>query len=168
MSIFHVVWVTHNSRVSERMVTFGVKRGEPVVLDDKTEVEVSSYILQVVKENQLIVLAYNICRNHVHMIIASLLAELDSIVAKLKGKSTFLFKKARSITDVYHLWAQKYHANEITNDRQLEQVMNYVIHNRQKHNLPVNKGLQPLASQMVTSLSKLFEQKQTMRARSEV
>ncbi len=37
-----------------------------------------------------------------------------------------------------------------------------------KHNLPVNKGLQPLASQMVTSLSKLFEQKQTMRARSEI
>jgi REP element-mobilizing transposase RayT len=158
MSIFHVVWVTHNSRVSERMVTFGVKRGEPIVLNNALEVEVSSYILQIVKENQIIVLAYNICRDHVHMIIACLLAELDSIVSKLKGKSTFLFKKARAITDVYHLWAQKYHKSEILSDKQLEQAMSYVIHNRQKHNLPVNKWLQPLAAEMVTALSKVLSQ----------
>jgi REP element-mobilizing transposase RayT len=168
VSVFHIVWVTHNSRISERMVTFGVKRGEPIILDDETEVEVSAYILQTVKENQIIVLAYNICRDHIHMIIACLLAELDGIVAKLKGKSSFLFKKARAVTDINHLWAQKYHKNEIKTDNQFEQVMNYVIHNRQKHNLPVNKGLQPLASQMVTSLSKLFEQKQIMQAGSEV
>lgn len=140
------------------MVTFSVKRGEPIILDDALEVEVSSYILQVVKEYQVIVLAYNICQNHVHMIIACLLADLDGIVAKLKGKSSVLFKKARVITDVYHLWAQKYHKSEIVNDKQLEQVINYVIHNRQKHNLPPNKGLQPLAAQMVTALSKVLNQ----------
>jgi REP element-mobilizing transposase RayT len=160
MNIFHVVWVTHNSRISERMVTFGVKRGEPVSLSNDLECEVSSYILQIAQENRVTVLAYNICRDHVHMIIVCLLAELATIVAKLKGKSSVLFKKARAIEGAYHLWAQKYYASEILNDKQLEKVMNYIIYNRQKHNLPVNKGLQPLVSQMVTLLSNIFNQEE--------
>jgi REP element-mobilizing transposase RayT len=163
MNIYHVTGSTHNSRVSERMVTYRVSCGKPVLFDDVLECEVTNYITHVVKENNLKVLAYNICLDHVHMILACESGELSSNVAKLKGKSAFLFKKAREIKDVVHLWGQKFHAEEIRSETQLEKTMNYATYNRQKHELPVNNGLQPLVLQMVTSLSKAFSQEEKIK-----
>jgi REP element-mobilizing transposase RayT len=156
MNVYHVTWSTHNSRVSERMVTYRVKRGEPMLLDDDLELEVTGYIVQIVKENNLQVLAYNICRDHVHMILVCDSNDLNTIVGKLKGKSGFLFKKARNITDTFHLWGQKYHAEEITSEVQLEKTMNYVKFNRGKHGLSFNKGIHPLVTAMTTPVDNLF------------
>jgi REP element-mobilizing transposase RayT len=161
MSIHHVTWSTHNSRVSERMVTYRVKRGEPMLLDETLELEVTGYIAQIVKENAMKVLAYNICQDHVHLILVCNEDELSKHVSKLKGKSAFLFKKARSITDPIHLWGQKFHVEEIKGEVQLEKTINYVNSNREKHRLPVSKGLQPLVTTMTTSVDKAFEIKQT-------
>jgi REP element-mobilizing transposase RayT len=161
MNAYHVTWSTHNSRVSERMVTYRVKRGEPILLDDALELEVTSYIAQIVKENTMKVLAYNICQDHVHMILVCTEDELSEHVSKLKGKSAFLFKKARDITDPIHLWGQKFHAEEIKTEVQLEKTMNYVNSNREKHSLPVGKGLHPLVTVMITPVEKLFESTKT-------
>jgi REP element-mobilizing transposase RayT len=156
MSIYHLTWSTHNSRVSERMVTYNVKRGEPLILDDELELEVTRYIGHIVKENNLQVLAYNICRDHVHMILVCDSSDLNSIVGKLKGKSGFLFKKAHNITDTFHLWGQKFHAEEIQTELQLEKTMNYVALNREKHGLPISKGIYPLVTAMLTPVDKAF------------
>jgi REP element-mobilizing transposase RayT len=156
MNAYHVTWSTHNSRVSERMMTYRVKRGEPISLEDALELEVTQYIAQIVKENNLKVLAYNICQDHVHIILACYSDELSSNIAKLKGKSAFLFKKAREITDTFHLWGQKFHAEEILTDEQLEKTMNYANFNREKHGLPPSKGLQPLVTAMITPVTEAF------------
>jgi REP element-mobilizing transposase RayT len=156
MNVYHITWSTHNSRVSERMVTYRVKRGEPLLLDDDLELEVTGYIMQIVKENKLQVLAYNICRDHIHMILVCDSNDLNTIVGKLKGKSGFLSKKARNITDTFHLWGQKYHAEEITSEAQLEKTMNYVNLNREKHGLSFNKGIYPLVTAMLTPIDNLF------------
>jgi REP element-mobilizing transposase RayT len=156
MNAYHVTWSTHNSRVSERMVTYRVKRGEPMLLDDALEQEITGYIAQVVKENKLQVLAYNICQDHVHMILVCAEGELSKHVSKLKGKSAFLFKKARDITDPIHLWGQKFHAEEIKSEIQLEKTVSYVNSNREKHGLPISKGLQPLVVSMLTPINKAF------------
>jgi REP element-mobilizing transposase RayT len=156
MNVYHVTWVTHNSRVSERMVTYQVKRGEPMLLDDALEQEVTGYIVQIVKESNLQVLAYNICRDHVHIVLVCDPDKLNKAVGKLKGESGFLFKQARSSTELFHLWAQKFHAEKITREVQLEKAINYITFNREKHGLSVNKGIYPLVASMLTPIDKLF------------
>lgn len=157
MNVYHVTWVTHSSRVSERMVTYKVKSGEPLLLDDDLELEITRYIAEIVKENNLQVLAYNICRDHVHMILVCDSSNLNTIVGKLKGKSGFLFKKAHNIIDTFHLWGQKFHAEEIKSEEQIEKTINYVRFNREKHGLSFNKGLQPLVTSMTTPVEGLFK-----------
>jgi REP element-mobilizing transposase RayT len=158
---YHVTWSTHNSRVSERMVMYRVRRSEPMVLDDALELEVTGYIARIVKENAMKVLAYNICQDHVHMILVCAEDELSKHVSKLKGKSAFLFKKARGITDPIHLWGQKFHAEEIKSEIQLEKTVNYINSNREKHGLNISKGLKPLVTAMITPIDKVIEIEQT-------
>ncbi len=156
MNVYHVTWVTHSSRVSERMMTYKVKSGEPLQLDDELELEVTGYIAQIVKENNLQVLAYNICKDHIHRILVCESSDLNTTVGKLKGKSGFLFKKSRNITDTFHLWGQKFHTEEIKSEIQLGKTMNYIRFNREKHGLTVNKGIYPLATGMLTPIDNLF------------
>ena len=69
----------------------------------------------------------------------------------------------RAIKGICHLWAQKVHASEIQNNKQLEQIMNNITYDRQKHELPVNNWLQPIVSQRVKLLSKAFSQEEKIK-----
>lgn len=156
--VYHITWVTHNSRVSERMVEFGVKHGEPFILDDEKEGELTAYILQIVKEDNLRILAYNICRDHIHMILACEEQKRDNIIRKLKGKTTQVYKDNHGIKDKFHLWAQKYSWTVIKDEEQILNAINYIQFNRAKHKLSDNKGLQPLVAEMLMPLSQAFNQ----------
>lgn len=154
---YHVTWVTHNSRVSERMVTFGVKRGEPVLLDQEQEVELTRHLADIIRKDGLQVLAYNICRDHVHLVLVCSQDARDNLVRKLKGKSTQRYKQHHGVTEPLNLWAQKYHHTRLETDEQLYNTLHYVTHNREKHQLPENKGLQPLVQTMLTPQNRAFE-----------
>ena len=91
--IYHIIWVTHNSRISERMILYHIKRGEPFILNKSEEIEVTHYILDMVKEYQLRILTYNICQDHVHLVLVCQKDKHASIIGKLKGKSSTLYKK---------------------------------------------------------------------------
>jgi len=91
MELFHISWATHNSRISERMEKYNVKPGLATVLSEKDEVQVTRYIAEVVREDKLRMIAYNICADHVHMIIACEAEERDRIVRKLKSVSARKF-----------------------------------------------------------------------------
>lgn len=90
---FHITWVTHNSRTSQRMIEFKVKKGDPVILNECQEIEISKYISDIVKEKKLRVISFNICRNHVHILLYCKESELSNIICALKSKSTYLYKK---------------------------------------------------------------------------
>ena len=169
LKAYHITWVTHGSRVSERMVEYKevirkrrLNKGlspfvEPIEMDENMEVEVTKYISQIVKEDRLRVLAYNICKNHVHMVLVCKEQKRDNIVRKLKGKSTQMYKNNHSIKNEFHLWAQKYSWIYIKNEKQLNNTVQYVQFNREKHNLPRNKDLQPLVASMLTRYEDAFK-----------
>lgn len=155
--MYHITWVTHNSRVSERMFKLCIVRGKPVILNNSEEVEITRYILQIVKEDKLIVSSYNICRDHIHMLLGCGEKDRDNIVRKLKGKSTQSYKDKRNIDKEFHLWAQKYSCTGIRSEEHLENIIAYIQHNREHHGLTVNKGLQPLVAEIVTPIDKIQE-----------
>lgn len=84
---WHITTATHNSRYSERMKEYNVKLGDPVWLSEKEELIVTETIAQVVEEDQLNIMAYNICGDHMHMILVCEEEEIPEIVGKLKSMS---------------------------------------------------------------------------------
>ncbi|RKY52396.1 MAG: hypothetical protein DRP89_07750, partial [Candidatus Neomarinimicrobiota bacterium] len=168
-SLYHITWVTHNSRVSERMIEYEaiihlarINKGlpaiaEPTVLNENQEVTVTRSIAEIVREDKLRILAYNICRDHVHLALVCEERDRDNIVRKLKGKSAQKYKETYKIEEEFHLWAQKYSWTLIESEEQLENTVNYIKYNRQKHHLPDNKGLQPLVAKMLTSFDQAMQ-----------
>ncbi|MCF8233406.1 MAG: N-6 DNA methylase [Bacteroidales bacterium] len=85
--LWHVTTATHNSRYSQRMFDHHVKRGEAVWLSEKEEIIVTETIAEIAKKDRLNIVAYNICGDHAHIILACKEEELPKIVQKLKAMS---------------------------------------------------------------------------------
>lgn len=84
---WHVTTATHNSRYSQRMFDNYVKTGEPIWLTPEEEKIVTQTIAEIVAKDGLNVLAYNICGDHMHLLLVCEEEELPAIVGKLKSMS---------------------------------------------------------------------------------
>ena len=132
-NLYLVTFVTHNSRVSERMVEYGVKTGPPVILEANERYQVAQNISECIKTHQIPVVGWNVLPDHVHMIIAAESEkELDEYVRKIKGFGSFALQRSMGI-EGQHIWAQKYHHELIVDQRMLENVYAYVMENHIKH-----------------------------------
>lgn len=174
--IYMITWVTHNSRVSERMVEFGVQRGAAVFLDLDQEIQVMGYIRDVVVGSGLKVMDANICGDHVHMVLVCGEGERSGIVGKLKSISSRRYNVSRGWTvprpkqggmppcattavrgvTQSILWAQKYHWNEVTDEYYLSNALNYIHRNRTKHRLPASQELDSIIESMCISIDDAF------------
>ena len=162
MAFYHITWVTHNSRLSRRMIEYHITPGEPVLLDELAEEYITKIIAEIVLSGATkkeatapcyCIYAYNICRDHVHMIIGCQRENIFDIIRLLKGKSAQRYKEYLGIDArrEFHLWAQKYNKWLIKSEEQFRNTISYVIWNRHKHGLTQNKGLQPLVLSMIQS-----------------
>ncbi len=161
--VHHITWVTHNSRTSQRMIDHKVKKGDAVWLDENAELEITRIIKNIVVENDFNVLNYNICGDHIHILLVCEDDELSNIVRKLKGKSSQKYKEYLKIPkeEKFTLWAQKYNNSFIKTDEKLYATIEYISNNRIKHELPMtdavwNKGLQPLVQQLCCTYEHAF------------
>ncbi len=156
-AIYHITWVTYNSRVSQRMIDFKVKYNEPVWFDEQTEILITKIISEIVYEKKYMIYAYNICRDHIHMLIGCNIEEISNIIRLLKGKSAQRYKEIIGIPahEKIHLWAQKFNKWLIKSEVQLYKTAEYIINNRKKHGLQDNKGLQPLVISMMQYCDKV-------------
>ena len=161
---WHVTTATHYSRYSKRMFENHVKKGDPVWLSEKEEVIVTETIAEIVEKDKLNMLAYNICGDHTHFILACTEEELPKIVQKIKSMSARACNIAmgRTVPKVgegehanahrgktqFHLWAEKFQGKEITSNEQLENTIAYIHNNRKKHQLPENTAVEKLATAM--------------------
>ncbi len=148
---FHITWVTHNSRTSQRMIDNKVKKGDAFWLEDEHEVVVAKTIKEIVEQNGLNVMAFNSCGDHIHLVLVCEEDEIPNIVRKLKGKSSQQLKEHLQLPkeEQFTLWAQKYNTTYIESEEQLWNTVEYIQNNRLKHELHTytdNKGLQPLVS----------------------
>ena len=163
MQIYHIVWVTHNSRISTRMIEYEavirrrrIDKGlqplaKPTWLEDWQEIEITEDLMRIVLEDNIKVSGYNICGDHIHIIITCPKEQRSNIVRKLKGKTTQYYKWRHNIAEELHLWAQKYCLTLIESKNQLNNTRSYIRNNRQKHELPENKQLETAIEKLVNS-----------------
>ncbi len=85
--IWHTTWSTHNSRVSPRMIKYKVQKGKAVWLDDESEYFITKTIVHIIAVDKLKVYAYNICGDHVHLLIEAEYTSLPGIIGKIKSMS---------------------------------------------------------------------------------
>jgi len=76
--IFHITTATHDSRTSKRMIDQKVREkrdnglrpwAQPVWLDAKGEELITKEVARIVREDNLAIIAYNICRDHMHLLL---------------------------------------------------------------------------------------------------
>ncbi|MEZ4928879.1 MAG: TaqI-like C-terminal specificity domain-containing protein [Chitinophagales bacterium] len=171
LQAFHVVLTTHNSRTSQRMIDYNVKKGPPLELKLKEEIALTQYIGEVIKEKGYCCMAYNICKDHVHLILVCEEEQLAEQVKTIKGKSSYLFQSNGFKPIGESLWSQKFFAADLdvwklwtadnakgygANDQYIDRAIHYINHNREKHQLPESKELEKIIAGFVKNKEKSF------------
>ncbi|MCL2510888.1 MAG: N-6 DNA methylase [Bacteroidales bacterium] len=104
---FHITTAIHDSRTSQRMIDYKVRlkrfKGtlpKPQIhpFDEDDELVITKTVSEIVKEDNLNVLAYNICRDHLHIVLVCEAEELDKIVGKIKSMTARACNIARGVT----------------------------------------------------------------------
>lgn len=190
---WHITTATHNSRYSQRMFDNHVTLGEAIWIDEKDEIIVTETIAQIVKEDNLNVIEYNICGDHIHILLVCDKEEVPKIMGKIKGVSGRRYNIENGITVIatngtatrgrvplsgsdtatdadtggeepdspekkkYNsLWTQKFGNRKIKGEKDLQNVINYIRTNRQKHELPENKKLEKIIGEMCCTIEYAF------------
>jgi len=175
---WHITTATHNSRYSQRMFDNYVKLGNAVWLDEEDEITITKTIAKIVKEDELNVIEYNICSDHMHILLVCEEDELSKIVGKIKSmtarsrniaKGYTIPEKSESDTTTGHaplslpeienergktqtkLWTQKFGKSEIKDEKYLNNTIEYIRNNRVKHELPKSKEIEKLKIEFLCS-----------------
>ena len=91
---WHITTAVHDSRTSERMIEYDVRRlrdhgtrpyPEPMLLSTEEEIIITETVAKIVEEDKLNVLAYNICFDHMHILLVCEEKEVPKIVGKIKS-----------------------------------------------------------------------------------
>lgn len=172
---WHITTAIHDSRTSQRMIDYKVREKramgtmpEPQVkyLTDNDEMVIAETVAVLVKEQNLNVLAFNVCKDHIHIVLVCEEEELDEIVRKIKGRTAREVNISNGIKPLVQekneksipLWTQKFGCKEIVDENQLANTIQYIKTNRTKHNLPdnSNKGFKPLVESIACSYEHAF------------
>ncbi len=173
---FHVVLTTHNSRTSQRMIDYGIEKGEPIELGLEEEIELTKIFATLMLEYNYHCLAYNVCKDHVHLILVCEANEITDIVQKLKSISSKEFRRldiSMGHDPLEHkgFWSQKFYyaaldewtlattatrSGYLYNDAHLGNAIAYIQTNRQKHDLPESTELQNIIDTFITTQDLAF------------
>ena len=183
--VWHITTATHNSRYSQRMFDNNVKTEEATWLDEKDEIIITETIAEIVKKDNLNVIEYNICGDHMHLLLVCEENELTKIVGKLKAVSARKYNiengitipsTATSITRGHiplsdtdtdtegkkvkkkynSLWTQKFGKSEIKDEDYLNNVIKYIRNNRVKHELAKCKEIEKIKKEFLCSKEHAF------------
>ncbi|MDR2917397.1 MAG: Eco57I restriction-modification methylase domain-containing protein [Tannerella sp.] len=171
---FHITTALHDSRTSQRMIDFKVRERrfngtlpEPQVypLDASDELVITQTVAGIVTADRLNVLVYNICCDHLHLLLVCEADEVERIVGKIKGRTAREYNLNKGINPLVKekgersvpLWTQKFGCREIESEEQLHNTIEYIRNNRIKHGLPVlDNGACPIVKEMLCTVDHAF------------
>ena len=182
--VYHITTAIHDSRTSARMVKYKVREKRElgtnpypnvIYFTPEDDLLITQTIAGIVKEYQLNVMAYNICADHIHLLLVCNIEDIPIIMQKIKGRTSYVvgkkdyknkdYKGLKSLDKEIKkpLWSQKYSTpKEITNQEQLHNTIRYIQTNRNKHELPPHsKKLNHIITNMCSSNEDAFKPEYT-------
>ena len=193
---YHITTAIHDSRTSQRMIDYRARErrfdGEkplPDVNYMSKEIEelIAVTVSEIVNEEKLTIAAFNLCRDHMHILLVCAEDEVPKIMHKLKGRTARVCNKwiannnenlhnkgINPLDDKYNpldgkysttklkdgstpFWTQKYGCNPIKISEHFWNTVNYIEKNKVKHNLPNNPKLQAIIQCFVKSYEECFK-----------
>lgn len=188
---YHITTAIHDSRTSQRMIDyqarqrrFDGKKPLPDVNYMSKEIEelIAITVSEIVKVNNLNIAAFNLCRDHMHILLVCAEDEVPKIMHKIKGRTARVCNKwiAHNNENLHKMgnpldaldgkhsttklkdgstpfWTQKYGCNPIKTSEHYWNTVNYIEKNKVKHNLPNNPKLQAIIQCFVKSYEECFK-----------
>jgi REP element-mobilizing transposase RayT len=163
LEAFHCVLTTHNSRTSARMKKYNVIKGPALRLGLEEEIALTRIIGKIILDSGYRCISFNICIDHVHIILVCSPGKLTAQIQKIKSVSSKEFHRLKipmghnPLKHKGHLWSQKFYRatldvwelNTVTrrpgfiyNDSYLQNAMEYIKNNRHKHGLILSEELE--------------------------
>lgn len=134
VKLWFVTFVTHNSRISERMVTYGVEVDEPGIFSAEDQIFIAEKISEAARRYEVVIAAFNVLPDHVHMLVVTETEkELSEKIRKIKGFSSHEYQRSRNWEKGQHIWAQKFNRQLIEDENALVEILEYVWNNHIKH-----------------------------------
>lgn len=133
---------------------------QPIWLEPEDELLITEVVAEIVKEDRLNILAYNICGDHMHILLVCEKEEVTRIMQKIKSITAKIYNRSvgKTLLSMEHaplarsnerkkhpplrkqkhisLWTQKFGCKEIKDETYLFNAMKYIKFNRDKHKLP--------------------------------
>ncbi len=161
---WHVTTAIHNSRYSQRMFDYHIKTGDASWLSEEDEIIITEIIAAIVKEDNLNVVEYNICGDHMHLLLVCEEDELTRIAGKIKGKSARLYNSNKGINPLVRLndekseslWTQKFGKSKINDENYLNNTIDYIRNNRIKHELPRSERIEKIKKEFLCNKDYAF------------
>jgi len=148
--IFLITWTTYNTRIPQ-VINYHPQKGKSLWLDDHSEILITKLIKEILQENNLKCFSYNICKNHLHIVLSCRESQLPFIIRKIKRNSLQKYKFFLGISSQtkINLWDKKYRIFSIRNREELENSVNYVKNSRKRCLLSNNVKLNFIIENMV-------------------
>ncbi len=183
---YHIKTAIHDSRTSDRMVKYKVRQRREmgtnpypnvIYFTPEDDLVITRTIAEIVKEDHLNLIAYNICADHIHLLLVCDIKDVPSIMQKIKAITAKHVNREREKENIVFtrehaplqekkkkkkrkpLWQQKYSMpKEITSARQMNNTINYIQNNRSKHELPEHSTeIQDIIKTMCVSEQQAFK-----------
>ena len=131
---YHITTALHDSRTSQRMIDYKVRERRDLgtnplpnytKLTPQEEVVITKEIIAIAEEKQLNIMSYNICGDHIHLLLVCEEEELVTIVKHIKGRTARVHNSNKGINPLVQreneksvsLWTQKYGSKIIKDDK---------------------------------------------------
>ena len=148
------------------MIKYQVKKGPPIHLGLEEEIALTEIIGNIIIENGYPCLEYNICKDHLHLLMVCAYEELAGVMKIIKGKSSFLYQSNGFKPIGTPLWSQKFYRADLDvwklaslsnqpeyvyKNSHFDNTIPYIRNNRIKHNLPKSTKLKRIIARFIVS-----------------
>lgn len=139
MNTYLITWANYGTRINPDKIN---KKDitESCILDFKHRKIVHNLIKTKIETEKYKVLAFNVLKDHVHIVLVCDYSSLSNIIKNIKGNSSFEFNKKTKKSlkgqgSQNKLWAKRFHFRELKDNKQIEKAVNYVENNHFKHDI---------------------------------
>ncbi|NJX13945.1 Eco57I restriction-modification methylase domain-containing protein [Tamlana crocina] len=104
---YHITTALHDSRTSQRMIDYKVREKRDggtnplpnyTKLTPEEELTITNEIIAIAEAKKLNIMAYNVCGDHIHLLLVCEEAEVPKIMQEIKGKTARTVNIARGVT----------------------------------------------------------------------
>ncbi|MGF1494771.1 MAG: type ISP restriction/modification enzyme [Microcoleaceae cyanobacterium] len=134
VTLWFVTLVTHNSRILEPRVAYGVEMDESVIFSAADQIFIAEKIGEVANRYRIDIATFNVLPDHAHLVVAAETeTELNQIIGKLMDHTAHQFHRLQNWQGNQRVWAEGFDLQPIEDQAELMEILDYTWSNHLIH-----------------------------------